>query len=419
MKPIETKGNRSPENSPKGRNPSASYQKVLDGRKKSIRGLWKRGSRYYAQMRVTDPQTGEAKVKRIPLVADGNPVSTAAQAVKALRKLEQQREDNTLPILRQPPLFADYVTEYFAFHQAAKDTKRESTLGKERSKLELWKEHFGRIRLNSIHISMIRKFMAKRQAAGMSGRTVNLDVIALRNVLKMAVEDGWLVGLPTKGIRPLKHQTKRKDFFSADDIGVLCKTAMAKKQDGHSVTKNGRQLADYIRLMAFCGTRRDETLALKWSDVSFEQCQLIVGRNELTKNGEIREVDFNPSLEAHLKDMQSRRATDTDWLFPSPQRGAKDIHVKSFKESLTLAKGAAEKLRPSLSRITFHDCRHHFISMAVMSGIDFMTVAKWAGHKDGGVLIGKVYGHLADEHRKRMAQKLNFGPVVIGEVASA
>ena len=35
-----------------------------------------------------------------------------------------------------------------------------------------------------------------------------------------------------------------------------------------------------------------------------------------------------------------------------------------------------------------------------MSGIDFMTIAKWVGHKDGGVLIGRVYGHLNDEHAR-------------------
>ena len=48
-----------------------------------------------------------------------------------------------------------------------------------------------------------------------------------------------------------------------------------------------------------------------------------------------------------------------------------------------------------------------------MSGIDFMTIAAWVGHKDGGVLIGKVYGHLANEHRKAMAGRLNFEPVVL------
>ena len=31
-----------------------------------------------------------------------------------------------------------------------------------------------------------------------------------------------------------------------------------------------------------------------------------------------------------------------------------------------------------------------------MSGTDYMTIAKWVGHKDGGLLIGRTYGHLAN-----------------------
>jgi hypothetical protein len=56
--------------------------------------------------------------------------------------------------------------------------------------------------------------------------------------------------------------------------------------------------------------------------------------------------------------------------------------------------------------------------MAVMSGIDYMTIASWVGHKDGGVLIGKVYGHLADDHKKDMAAKLVFEPQVVHAAAS-
>jgi hypothetical protein len=51
-----------------------------------------------------------------------------------------------------------------------------------------------------------------------------------------------------------------------------------------------------------------------------------------------------------------------------------------------------------------------------MTGIDFMSIAAWVGHKDGGVLIGKVYGHLADDHRKRQAQRLSFQPRAEGDV---
>ena len=78
--------------------------------------------------------------------------------------------------------------------------------------------------------------------------------------------------------------------------------------------------------------------------------------------------------------------------------------MKTFRESLSLARKAA-----GLANFGFHDCRHFFISMCVMSGIDFMTIARWVGHQDGGILIGKVYGHLSNEHAKRQAQKVDLG----------
>jgi len=177
--------------------------------------------------------------------------------------------------------------------------------------------------------------------------------------------------------------------------------------------KNGREFADYVKLMAACGARRNETLRLKWSDVDWERRQLTIGSDGMTKNRKARVVDFNAELETHLKDMATRRAPDTQWLFPSPQRGQKDEPAKSYVETMRRVRTEAK-----LTRFGFHDLRHYFISYCVMSGIDFMTIARWVGHQDGGVLIGKVYGHLSNEHAQRQAQRVNFGSAAV-RVAAA
>jgi integrase len=154
-----------------------------------------------------------------------------------------------------------------------------------------------------------------------------------------------------------------------------------------------------------------ESLRLKWSDVDWNQRQLTIGADGLAKNHKSRVVDFNSNLEAHLKEMARRKAPDSEWLFPSPQRGNVDRAAKTFRETLLIARAAA-----GVPAFGFHDCRHFFISMCVMSGIDFMTIAKWVGHLDGGVLIGKVYGHLSNEHAQRQAQRVNFGPVALSDL---
>ncbi|MBU6402877.1 MAG: site-specific integrase, partial [Verrucomicrobia bacterium] len=277
-----------------------------------------------------------------------------------------------------------------------------------------WVAWVGGLRIDQVKRVHVNRFIEKRLKENVSPRTINLDVIAFRVVMKRALSDGLIQRLPTEGMRPLKTVTRKRPLFTAEDLDKLCGAAFETKpkQSGKSLptTKNAQEFVDYIRLMAYSGARRNEALDLRWADVGFTQEQLTVGATGDTKNRSARVVDFNPKLKAHLFDMARRRAPDSEWLFPSPQRGEHDVPAKTFRESLDLARQQA-----GMPTFNFHDCRHHFISMCVMSGVDFMTIAAWVGHRDGGVLIGKVYGHLANEHRKSMAQRVSFGPAVLPE----
>jgi integrase len=61
-----------------------------------------------------------------------------------------------------------------------------------------------------------------------------------------------------------------------------------------------------------------------------------------------------------------------------------------------------------MARITHHDLRHLFATRCIESGVDIPMVSRWLGHKDGGALAMKVYGHLRDQHSVDMAQKVTF-----------
>ena len=128
-----------------------------------------------------------------------------------------------------------------------------------------------------------------------------------------------------------------------------------------------------------------------------------IGWDGDTKNRQGRDVQFNSSLKTVLTELLSALPPDTSWLFPSPQRGEKDIHAQSLRDSFYAVRTAA-----GLPWVGFHDFRHYFASQCVMAGIDFMTIAKWLGHQDGGILVAKVYGHLNDAHQKAAANKLNL-----------
>jgi len=264
-----------------------------------------------------------------------------------------------------------------------------------------WIAAIGNVRLDKITKPMIIGFIKSRLEVGLKRRTVNIDVIVLRSVLKEAMDEGLIIRLPTEGIKLKKENAPVRRLLTPAEFGELCKSTAACR-------RNSVQLLDYLRLLAYTGARRDEALALKWEDVNFERKFLRIGADGLSKNGKARHVDFNAQLEAHLKDMIARRVPDSQWLFPSPQRGKTDRPTKTFRESLLVAREKAK-----LNWTVFHDLRHFFASMAVMSGIDFKTIAEWLGHQDGGMLVGKVYGHLLPEHRQRMAERLVFSPTVI------
>lgn len=391
----------------------AIFAKVLDGRKQPVRGLWERNGRYYAQLSVENPITGQKKVRRIPLLdKDGKAVVTAPQAVAELKRLQTKRADNDMPSMGRTPKFGDYAARYLEFISSGQGTKKAGTVQKERSTLAQWTEHLGGLRLDQLKRVHVNRFIERRMKAGLSPRTVNLDVIALRNVLKRAVDDGLILRLPTEGLRPMKTTVAKRPLFDSAELERLCKAAFEtrtnKAGEAVPVTKNALEFVDYIKLLAYSGARRNEALGLRWPDVDFERGQLTIGTSGDTKNRTARVVDFNPKLNAHLLDLRKRRAPDSEWLFPSPQRGQKDLGARSFQKSLRLVREQS-----GMPGFHFHDCRHHFISMAVMSGVDFMTIAAWVGHRDGGVLIGRVYGHLANEHRKAMGERMNFGPVAV------
>jgi integrase len=384
---------------------AAQFIPARDSRNRRIPGLYLRGDRrYYAQLWV-DLGNGKKAARRFPLRdGDNQPARTLSAAREALEIKRHERRENQLPAIGHKPLFADYCVTYF--EKAKVQRKRPGTVDGEREALARWCDHLGRVRIDRVATPAISAFIDKRlkggnfcgrKLAAVSERTANLDIIRLRNVLKSAIDDGYLRELPRIKMLDEAPPSKR-DLVTPAEFDRLLEAAR------NVCEKNGEQLADYLQFLAFSGAREKEALRIKWADVDFARERVTIGADRLTKNWESRTVEFNPQLGALLREMHSRRAPDCSWLFPSPRRGPRDEHARSFRESLKIARVAA-----ALPRVGFHDLRHYFCSVCVMAAIDFMTIAAWLGHKDGGILIGKVYGHLLDEHRQKMAAKITIG----------
>src|SRR5438093_13053870 len=112
MKRDETASNTGTESVQARQHAGAKYRKVFDGRKQRIRGLWKRGDAYYAQLTAEDAITGRKVVRRVRLEDENQePADTVAEALKAMRRLQVTRDkDQTLKLdPKRTPTFNEYA----------------------------------------------------------------------------------------------------------------------------------------------------------------------------------------------------------------------------------------------------------------------------------------------------------------------
>jgi len=189
----------------------------------------------------------------------------------------------------------------------------------------------------------------------------------------------------------------KRRLITHEEINRFCAAAVETQPDGKPRFKNGQLVADAVRFMCASGARITSALAQTWSGVDWARRQVHLCK---TKYDREITVDFNAELEALLKALNARRGSG-DAMFPATRT---EGNVGSLRKSFETIRAVA-----GLSDFRFHDCRHYFLSWGLLSGIDHLTAATWAGHTDGGVLVGRTYGHLNDSHRQAAARKLSFG----------
>ena len=376
-----------------------AFVKVLDSRNRVIRGLCQRGKIFYGRLCV------EGKTSAVRVRLHGAP--TVPQAVAALQALKVKRSTGGGAEIQvgQAPTLREAVASYSSYQASVSGEggKRESTVEREARCFKHLLAFRPEIRLNRITLAFAREYVADRRSNGASGRSVDLEIIALRTVRKAAVKDGRLAAMPALKTEKLAAKPKGTRLLTVEEIEAAV--------EGAKDQRYGELFGFFLRLLTYCGGRKCETLRLRWDmDVDMGRKQLHIGRpvmigdeQKLSKSGDYRVVDFNPTLESHLTAMSKRRQPGTEWMLPSPKSRGRDVPVASFEAALDLA-----VKKSGVEHFGFHHTRHYFISHSVMAGIDYMTIAKWVGHKDGGVLIGKVYGHLNSAHTARQAQKLRL-----------
>ncbi len=223
---------------------------------------------------------------------------------------------------------------------------------------------------------------------------VNNSIGTLRAVFDEAISTGARFKNPAAELARVKVRAKRLELPSREEFLRFVeeiRTAGARQS---------KDCANLVKFLAYSGVRIGEAKFVTWADSNLGRRELHVrgDPDTATKNGETRYVPMIPELKQMLTELRSQRAGE-----PAT---ATVMRVFECQNSMT---HAAEKI--GMKRITHHDLRHLFATICIESGVDIPTVSRWLGHKDGGALCMKTYGHLRQDHSFAQARRVSFGIV--------
>jgi integrase len=219
----------------------------------------------------------------------------------------------------------------------------------------------------------------------------NNTLSGLRHVFNVAKDAGVIYANPAESLERVPVRAKQLTQPSGEQFLQIVDAIQ------NAGAWCSRDCADFVRGLAFTGCRKSEANQLTWRDVEFDSGELVVrGDPETaTKNWTVRRVPLIPDAYALLERMRNERASEP-------------LDVKVFRVSeCQKALDRACKM-VGADRITHHDLRHLFATRCIESGVDIPTVSRWLGHKDGGALAMKTYGHLRREHSIAQARRVSF-----------
>jgi len=219
----------------------------------------------------------------------------------------------------------------------------------------------------------------------------NNTVKVLRDILAIGTESGARYDNPAMQIQRASLRPKKLRLPEFDQFNQFI--ASIRTSGG----RFSKACADLVCFLAYGGFRKSEAACIQWQDCDFLGTKIIVWGDpqNRTKNGQFRSIPMILDMVQLLERLRAERSGEPP-----------ETPVMKVRECQKAMDRAAKVV--GMTRITHHDLRHLFATRCIESGVDIPTVSRWLGHKDGGALAMKVYGHLRDQHSTAMAQKVTF-----------
>ena len=337
---------------------------------------------------------------------------TMKEAKQAERNLLFDVEENGLPS-NQSDGFRDPTFEELAslWLENYKTTVKPSTFENVKSKVEkMAEEHFKGLKLKKITVAYCQRVVIELSKTYV---LYNHYLSVINRIFKYAVLMDILDSNPfDKVIKPKSRQTQRKgNFLTKEELKEFLKLAQ---------TTTLSYFFPLVHLMSYTGLRQGEALALKWSDIDFENKKITVNKTAArikekqtlqtpkTKNSK-RVISIDPTTLSILKSWKKDQIKiyfkngkhfegDDNFIFTNQRAEWVHIHnfIPYFKRFVT-----DHKLKP----ITPHGLRHTHASLLFSAGVEPKNISDRLGHSTVQITLD-LYTHITEEQRTDTVEKL-------------
>lgn len=291
-----------------------------------------------------------------------------------------------------------YGTAVRSFLEYLKFQKRYSrhTLISYRNDLEGFGDYlsaqFGDMQPSSIRPAYIRSWMAELKEKGITSKTINRKISALKSFFKYQLREAAVKASPVSGIIVPKISKRLPKYVEKEEI----RTLFDHVEFPDSFAGKTERLA--LALLYNTGMRQAELLNLKEGHVDFSKSSVKV----LGKGSKERIIPLGPEMISLIREYMSEKAREgfvnqDGYLFVAA--GGKKLYPK-YLYNLTVK---------YLSRVTTsekkspHVLRHSFATHLTNNGADLNAVKELLGHSS--LAATQVYTHNNIEKLREIHKK--------------
>ena len=203
-----------------------------------------------------------------------------------------------------------------------------------------------------------------------------------------------LLDNPAESLKRRKQLRTKAVIPNKEQFSALVRELRESPQAGEA--------AKLVEFLGYSGCSLGEAIEARSRNVNFQLGTLLITGGELgTKNHEQRTIPLFQPLRTLLERLETEQ-----FAGGTLDHAALGKKLFTIKNSLGAINAACHRI--GLPRFGHHSMRHFFCSNAIEVNVDFKAIAEWLGHKDGGALVAKTYGHLRAEHSAAMAKRITF-----------